>query len=60
MQPITHDSIQIGPRTRHECELRIRELRGRRHPIRKIAGNSFRLTEFLRTVAPRDGREALQ
>jgi hypothetical protein len=60
MQTITNDKITIGPRTRREIELRIRELRGRRTPSARDHAELARLTEFLKSVAPRDGREAVR
>jgi hypothetical protein len=48
----TGASITIGPRTHHEIELRIRELRGRRRPTQEDRRELARLTEFLDTVAP--------
>ena len=56
MEPITGDSIQIGPRTRREIELRIRELQCRHNPSQRDRQEVSRLQEFLRTVAPREGR----
>jgi hypothetical protein len=57
MQLITSEPLVIGPRVRHECELRVRELTARRHPTPEDRRELFRLTEFLRTVAQRDNRE---
>jgi hypothetical protein len=59
MQPITNDKITIGPRVRHEIEMRIRELRARHNASPRELREVSRLEEFLRTVAPRDGREAV-
>jgi hypothetical protein len=56
METITH-SITIGPRTRREIELRIRELQCRYNLAARDRLEISRLQEFLRTVAPRDGRE---
>jgi hypothetical protein len=52
-------TITIGPRTRHEIELRIRELRARHNASPRDLREVARLEEFLRTVAPRDGRMAM-
>jgi hypothetical protein len=60
MEPNTNDKITIGPRVRHEIELRIRELRARHNPAPKELREVARLEDFLRSVAPRDGREAVQ
>jgi hypothetical protein len=49
-------TITIGPRVRHEIELRIRELRARHNPAPKELREVSRLEEFLRTVAQRDGK----
>jgi hypothetical protein len=58
MEPITNDQITIGPRTRHEIELRIRELRARHNASPKELRELFRLTEFLATITPRAGAGA--
>jgi hypothetical protein len=58
MEPTTHDSIQIGARTRHEIELRIRELRARHNPAPKELREVARLEEFLRTVTRADAGAA--
>jgi hypothetical protein len=57
MNLIIGDKITIGPRVRHECELRVRELTARRHPTPEDRRELLRLQEFLRSVAPRDNRE---
>jgi hypothetical protein len=57
MQTTTVDSITIGPRTYHEILLRVRELKARRHPTPEDRRELFRLTEFLASVAPREGHE---
>jgi hypothetical protein len=59
MEPIT-DSIQIGPRTRREIELRIHELQCRHRPAPAELREIARLQEFLRTVAPRDGKAGMR
>jgi hypothetical protein len=56
MEHTTHDKIAIGPRTRREVELRIRELQSRYHLAPRDHMEISRLQEFLRTVAPRDGK----
>jgi hypothetical protein len=56
MEHTTGNSIQIGPRTRREIELRIRELQCRHNPSPRDRQEVSRLQEFLRAVAPRDGR----
>jgi hypothetical protein len=56
MELITSDKVTIGPRTRREVELRVRELTARLHPTPADRRELFQLTEFLRTVAPRDGK----
>jgi hypothetical protein len=53
-------TITIGPRVRHEIELRIRELRGRHNASPRELREVCRLEEFLRSVSPRDGRESPQ
>jgi hypothetical protein len=60
MQSIINDKIAIGPRVRHECELRVRELKARRHPSPEDRRELIRLEEFLQSIASprmRDGRE---
>jgi hypothetical protein len=57
MQPITTgDRVTIGPRVRHEVEMRIGELQCRNNPSPRDRQEVSRLQEFLRSVAPRDGR----
>jgi hypothetical protein len=56
MESITTDKIAIGARTRAEIMLRIRELRHRRTPSSRDLHELSRLEEFLRSVAPRDGK----
>ena len=58
METITTDKICIGPRTRREIELRIRELQCRYHLAPRDHLEISRLQEFLRSVAPREGKEA--
>ena len=58
MQSIIGDKIAIGPRTRREIELRIYELQCRHKPAPRDLQEISRVEEFLRTVAPRDGRGA--
>jgi hypothetical protein len=60
MEPITNEPLQIGPRTRREIELRIRELQCRYHLAPRDHLEISRLQEFLRSVAPRDGRGVSQ
>jgi hypothetical protein len=45
------EPLAIGPRTRHEIELRIRELRNRHNPAPGDLRGIAQLEEFLRTVA---------
>jgi hypothetical protein len=59
IQP-TAATIAIGPRVRHEIELRIRELRARHNASPRDLREIAQLEEFLRSVAPRDGRWVLQ
>jgi hypothetical protein len=49
-------TITIGPRTRREIELRIRELQCRYNLAPRDRREILQLQEFLRTVAPRDGK----
>jgi hypothetical protein len=60
MEPITNNSIQIGPRVRHEIMLRIHELQCRRHLTTRDRLELSRLREFLETVAPGDGKAGVQ
>ena len=53
-------SITIGPRTRREIELRIRELQCRYHLAPRDRLEISRLEEFLRAVAPRDGKAGMR
>jgi hypothetical protein len=50
------EPLRIGARTFHEVTLRVRELKARLHPTPADRRELFRLTEFLKSVAPRDGR----
>jgi hypothetical protein len=56
LKPEAAASITIGPRTRREIELRIRELQCRHNHAPRDRLEISRLEEFLRTVAPRDGK----
>jgi hypothetical protein len=50
--------LQIGPLVRHEIGLRIAELRQRHKPSSRDLRELSQLEEFLRTFAPREGKEA--
>jgi hypothetical protein len=60
MEPITNEPLQIGVRTRHQIELRIHELRQRHKPALRDLREIAQLEEFLKSVAPRDGRGVSQ
>jgi hypothetical protein len=59
MQTTTTDKIAIGPRTRREIELRIRELQCRHRPAPRDLEEISKLEEFLRTVTPQDGKTGM-
>jgi hypothetical protein len=43
-------NLTIGPRTRREIVLRVRELKARHHPTPEDRRELFRLTEFLASI----------
>jgi hypothetical protein len=60
MQPITSEPLVIGPRVRHEIELRIAELRHRHKPSSRDLRELSRLEEFIATITPRDSRAGMR